>query len=261
MKAVKIAAIVLAVFVALIGGCIALVFGATKGLPIAADAFFSKIAAGNIQEAYESTAQEFKAATSQDEFAAFLSQSALADYQKGHWGERSIENNRGKLKGTARTRAGGEIPITLEFVKENGVWKILTVRKAAAGLQPEESAAPPTAPSEAELTALTRSAIELFAESVYKDDFAIFHRGIGPTWRRQYTAEQLRNAFAVFVENKIDLRPLLGMNPSFSRPAEMDGDGVLTVEGMYASDPVVSFRLKFFKEEGRWQLLGFNLKM
>ncbi|MBP7830513.1 MAG: hypothetical protein KA248_11400 [Kiritimatiellae bacterium] len=247
--------------VVVIGVLIALLLVATSGLPKAADEFFSLIEQGKIGEAYLATAAEFRAATSEGEFAAFLRDSALGGYASASWSTRSIENNRGQLKGTVTTRDGGQIPLEMDLVKEGDAWKILAVRKAAAGLLPG-GASTVEIPPDAELQRLTSEAIAKLADAIQRNDFGDFHGSVSRLWQGQITADELKNIFASFVEQGIDLAPLSGLTPVFSQKPAVDEDGVLLLEGYYPDgENQVFFRLKYIYEHPQWKLLGINVKL
>ncbi|MBU1693228.1 MAG: hypothetical protein KJ726_04220 [Verrucomicrobia bacterium] len=239
---------------------IALAFFATSGLPKAADEFFSLVQQGKIQEAYLATAAEFRAATSEEAFAAFLESTALGGYQSASWSSRKIENNTGKLEGTVTTRDGGQIPVAVDLVKEGETWKILAVRKAEAGIVRESDRAEP--PPDAELQRLTTEAVAWLAEAVHKNDFTGFHGHISRLWQGQITADELKNVFASFVEKKIDLSPLREQTPVFSQKPAVDADGVLALEGYFPAQPnQVFFKLKFIYEHPQWKLMGINVRL
>ena len=69
------------------------------------------------------------------------------------------------------------------------------------------------------------------------------------------SAEQLREAFKVFIEQKEDLTGVGGVEPKLGKAPALGGDGVLTVEGEYPSRPVrVLFLLEYVAEDGEWKL-------
>lgn len=254
---------ILAAVVVVIALIVFVALSATKGLPTAADEFFAHIAAGRLDEAYQATATEFRAATSAEEFGAFLEQSALNRYARAHWTSRSIENRLGRLEGTVQTQDGGEIPVKITLVKEGDVWKILAIDKVAAGIREERktSARSPDIPGEAERSRLVKTAMSNFAEAVIQGDFTAFHGQISRMWQQQITPQELKNVFSVFVERKIDLRPLESFEPQFDADPELDQDGILLLVGHYPSDPPVQFRVKFILEKSAWQLFGINVRL
>ncbi|HOW97575.1 MAG TPA: hypothetical protein P5567_06525 [Kiritimatiellia bacterium] len=240
---------------------IALLFFATSGLPKAADEFFSLVREGKVGEAYLATAAEFRAATGEEEFSAFLRDSALGQYASASWPTRAIENNRGRLEGTVTTRDGGQIPVELDLVKEGGAWKILNLRKAAAGLA-QGGASTVEIPPDAELQRMTSEAIGLLAEAINKNDFSGFRAHISQLWQSQVTEEQLREAFKEFAEKQIDLAPLKSQTPVFSQKPAVDENGALNLRGYYATTPdQVRFELSFIYEHPQWKLSSIGLHL
>lgn len=253
--------IVLLGIVVVIGVLIALLFVATSGLPKAADEFFTLVGQGKIGEAYLATAAEFRAATSEEEFAAFLRDSALGGYASASWSTRSIENNRGQLKGTVTTRDGGQIPLEMDLVKEGDAWKILAVRKAAAGLV-EGGASTVEIPPDAELQRLASESVGLLAEAINRNDFGGFRAHVSRLWQSQVTEEQLREAFKEFMEKRIDLTPLKNETPVFSQKPALDENGALNLQGYYATSPdQVRFELSFIYEHPQWKLSSIGLHL
>ena len=257
MKKAGIGCLVIVVILAVIVG---VALFATSDLPKAADALFSLVAQGRVDEAYQSTAAEFRAATSAEDFASFLESTALAGYQSASWTSRSVKNNTGELEGTITTKDGGQIPVTIDLVKEGGDWKILALRKAGAGLI--TPTAEPDLPPDAEVQRLTAEAMAQLDTALRGNDFTGFHQGISKLWQEQITPAELQTIFATFVERGIDLSPLAAETPVFSQKPFVNEDGVLTLEGYYTVQPgPVYFRLKYIYEHPQWKMLGINVSI
>ncbi len=108
----------------LIGGCVALVFTLTAGLPAAADAFFSTAASGDVETAYEMTASGFQDEVEIEEMIDFLDASGLDGYDSATWSTRSFENEWGYLEGTVTTDEGELVPLFIDLLKEDDTWKV-----------------------------------------------------------------------------------------------------------------------------------------
>jgi hypothetical protein len=240
------------------------IFFFTSGAADAADAFFARIAEGDIEGAYASTAEEFRADTPVEEFGAFLETTALSRFESATWNSRSVENNRATISGTITTTDGGRIPMTVGLVKEQGEWRVLSVKKADAGLVPETAPVDPTAgrtvPDDATCEALARDAMASFAGAVVAGDFTTFHEDISLLWRSQTTPEALEGAFSSFIDQGIDLRFLADEPLAFSEPPSLDEQGVLRLVGYYGTaDGRVSFDYSFVYEHPEWRLIGIQV--
>ena len=115
-------------------------------------------------------------------------------------------------------------------------------------------------PSERELKTLTRESLIAFNIAVQAKDFTAFHKYISALWREQITPAKLKEIFQTFIDQEIDLSPVVDMEPTFDEPAKIDGDGVLVVQGHYPSRPSsVQFRLKYVSEKSQWRLVGIKV--
>ena len=108
----------------LIGGCVALVFTLTAGLPAAADDFFTAVAQGDMQGAYAQTAIGFQEIVTLPEMVEFMDYTGLDQYESASWYTRSFENEWGYLEGTVTTNKGQSIPLFMDLLKEEDTWKV-----------------------------------------------------------------------------------------------------------------------------------------
>ncbi len=253
--------VVLIVIVALV----LLVFQATKGLTGASREFFSLVEKGKVEEAYISTAKEFQAATSLEEFRGFLEYTTLDKFEQATWETRSISGNTGKLIGSIKTRDGGVVPLEIDLVKEEGRWKILSLRKAAAGLaekekKGEEPAGEKQVPSDEVLSEMVNESVLLLGNAINRKDFSDFYNQIAKLWQSQTDEPSLRTAFQDFIEKQIDLTIVASESPVLSEKPFIDGDGVLNMKGYYPTRPyAVHFELRFLYEYPEWKLAGIHI--
>lgn len=248
----------LVIFVALIFG---LVLWLTCGMTKSANQFFSLIEQGEIEKAYQSTAEEFRARVSKEEFESFLSDTALIDFESAFWRSRKRSiGGKGELEGTIKTKTGGIIPIEIELVKEKGEWKISNIPKPKAGLITEE--AKKKIPEEKELITITNNSMLLFAQAIDRDDFSEFYESISKLWQSQTDKNELSEAFKGFVERGIDFTVIKDKTPVFSEEPFIDEDGALTLIGYYPTEPhVIYFTLDYIFEYPDWQLFGIEVNI
>jgi len=240
---------------------VTLAFWATSDLPDAADRFFSRIAAGDYEGALALTTPDFQANTDRAALEQFARSQGIDGYRSASWSSRSIENNVGKLEGTLTVASGGGIPVSVQLVKHDGEWRIQNVRKAEAGVDREPAQPAAAMPAAAEQQALVKATMRVFAMSVNNDDFSHLHGSAAKPFQQQVSVDQLRQAFAAFIEQQIDLSSLDGMQPEIS-DARVDENGVLRLTGEYATQPSkVSFDFQYVAEAGEWRLIELNVKV
>lgn len=130
-KGLKIVIITIAVFIALvILAVIAIFFIGFKALSGPSDAaqdWFTQIRNDEITAAYNATADEFRAATSEDDMTNFLAAyPVVADNTDVNFNQFSIENNIAILSGTIKG-AGESTPITVNLIRRDGTWQVTEI--------------------------------------------------------------------------------------------------------------------------------------
>jgi hypothetical protein len=260
----------LVIVLVVIGAIILFVFTLTGGLPRSADQFFTLIREGKAKDAYLSGSREFQASASEEDFAAFLKSSTIADYESASWSSRSISGKIGELEGSIKTRSGGVVPIKLRLIKEDGKWKIHAIEKAAAGLvkTPTETASKestskePTVPSGDDLKAMTNASMLLLARAINTKNFSELYNASAKVWQSQTTAEALKESFIKYTEQNVDLTFVEGMSPEFKEKPSIDNNGILILKGSYPARPApLNFTVKYIREESEWKLVGIFITM
>ncbi|MCB2089071.1 MAG: hypothetical protein R3E18_09610 [Sphingomonadaceae bacterium] len=153
MKPWKIILVVLAGFLTFVGGLVAIIFYATSGITETSDEFFAAARSGQYQSAYELTTRQLRAETSPEQLQSFLESNGLDKVTETSWRSRSINNDQGRLEGTATTEDGGTIPLAVEMIKESDGWRISLIKPAESGLKGAGAAADDPAATQAEAQA------------------------------------------------------------------------------------------------------------
>jgi len=125
---------VLGVIAIIIAVIIGLAFWATSGIVKVAENQLTFLGAGDVQKAYDLTSKDFQAATSMEQFAAFIEQYPSLSKNKSHtFTTREIENNNGYIAGSLTSEDGAVTPIEYQFIKEDGTWKVLGINLGQTG--------------------------------------------------------------------------------------------------------------------------------
>src|SRR5262245_57548859 len=106
-------------------------FALTGPAVTATDDLLALLRDGKTTEAYRSTAKSLQSQQSEAEFTQAVQRLGVTDYASSSWLSRNIENNEATLEGTVTTRGGRSIPLTVKLVKEDGGWKVLSLKGAA----------------------------------------------------------------------------------------------------------------------------------
>jgi len=119
-------------------------------------------------------------------------------------------------------------------------------------------------PPEKELNALVRTSLKAFDKGIRDKNFTSFYQQqMSDMFRGQMSLEKFTAAFSSFFEKKgYDLAAVADLDPIFDDQPSIDKDGVLSLNGHYASRPnKITFKLKYFSEKSAWKLLGINVQV
>jgi hypothetical protein len=241
------------IFGASLSTLVAFVMMATAALPTTADAFFLALKTGDIAGAKTYLHPDARASTTDAELAAFAKNSALAEYESASWNSRGVENGRGHLEGTLRTRSGKEVPMRVEFRKD-GEWKIQALRTP----RDEGSDDAAVEPGESDRVRLVKATTAMFVDAVMRRDFIDFHRRSSGLWQRQMTVAKLTETFKSFSETGANFNVLLDMQPTLDS-ASTSLTGAYVIEGTYPTKPSqFTYRYSYVYEGLDWKLIGVS---
>ena len=266
-KGCMIAAGVGLVLLLILSAIIYFVFQLTAPITTAGEKFLNTLGTGATEAAYNMASASLRASQTQEDFTRAVKAYGLNDYQSASWANRKITNDRGLLEGTATTKTGGAVPLTIEMINEGGTWKVLTIKGPQAGastgpiINNEPTTTTPTAPPAAEAGRMALVSMLAFNAAIQSQSFDTFYLGIAKLWQEQITAAKLLDIFQSFIDAKIDLAGVKDVSPIFATAPAINDDGVLLLEGYYPTAPKkVYFKLKYVNEDQSWKLIGVNVK-
>ncbi|WP_308366232.1 MULTISPECIES: hypothetical protein [unclassified Microbulbifer] len=200
------------------------VFYLTSGMVKVADELFLAASQGDTEKAYSLLSEDFKNGTSKEDLEKYFIVNSINNFKEASWESRSTSGGRGSLKGSITTHSDGVIPITLNFVKSNGNWKIYSIQKPSSGLQFESEV---QIPSKNEQSILVEDSMQAFAESVNEKSMEKFHSTFSSMFKMQFTPEKLDEAYGSFYQAGVDLTVLKDIEPVISTSPEIDDNGIL----------------------------------
>jgi hypothetical protein len=251
--------------VVLIVAGVAAIFWGSSGMVDVSDAFFKATAAGNMEQARTYLAEDFRKSTSEDELHAFLQHSALLDYAEAHWSSRAMNlGGTGHLEGTVNTKSGGNVPLTIQFVKENDVWKIYSIKKSQAGLVTSSDDEGPTIPSITDAGKLALATSLEFGRAIKSVDFKGLYQTTSSEVQKKYTVAEFAASFAEIVDKKLDVAVAADAKPEFTTYPEMLENGVLHMAGVFVCGEQhdhLNFDYKYVYRHTAWKLLGIHVRI
>lgn len=260
MKKGCLAAVAVAVVLAVL--IVAVVFWLTGDAVAAADQFLAMLSEGKSQEAYEAAAESLRAQQSLDDFSRAVESMGLQGCGTASWSSREIQNDQASLEGSVTLADGGTLPLSMKLVKESGGWKVMSLTTPRAGAALASPSGEPSIPADDQVRALIHGTITEFAQAVAAGDFGPFHQKISARWQTQITAEQLRQVFGQFVDQRLDLSGVHNLEPVLGAPPSTSSEGLLVVSGFYPLRPQpLEFELKYIYEHPQWKLFGIHVNL
>ena len=164
-----------------------------------------------------------------------------------------------KLDGVTYRRVGGSTETTANTDSDKTTKKNATpepvIRKA--------NASKGEIPEDEELQQMAKRDLLAFNDAVQDGDFTEFHSKISKLWQKQTTPERFNQAFAQFIEKKIDISEISSETATFSPEPSIETEASikkLIVEGRYPTyAPPVKFVLKYIPEGKEWKLFGIEV--
>ena len=124
-------------------------------------------------------------------------------------------------------------------------------------------------PSKSETERVVKATFSDFTDAVNSGDFSDFYSRASGDFRNQYTEDQVKSTFQVFVDKKSQALPSLkdvqSSSASFSNGPTVEtekGIKTMVADGEFGSKPnSVKFETKYEMEKGEWKMLKFKVKM
>lgn len=238
--------------------------------------FFALIEAGRMEEAYRDTALGLKAQQSLKFFEQTAKELGLGEYAAMTAGPPTFQRNTAKLNIEITNTTGAKRTLIVTLVDERGAWRVFSIRTprstetgvsgnlfGAVGKGPAfTDALSRPMPTEAEARALIEDSLLLFNAGIQESSFDNFYELIARGWQDQLTKGQLTRTFQPFIDQRVNLAGIHGVQPVFDEAPAISTEGLLTVRGYYPTQPLrVLFALKFMYELPKWKLFGLDVSL
>ena len=252
----------------------------------AANAFFASVANGDTRSAYDSSAFGFQAAQSYEAFNSNAVALGLIHAQPPVWTRKEIGPDEAKFHATVVNKSGAQVGLSIVLTPDAGAWKLFSLN-TDFGIYNTASDNPFTLvgkgtgfndvyhqpiPTNPEIIDLIHQTMTQFNSAVQKGDFHDFYNSVSQQWKdgardtgqpaAGVTATMLKDHFQAFIDNKVDISPVLASTPVFDNPPIINPDGLLRMDGHFDGPAFrVNFSLEYAYELPKWKLFGINVNV
>lgn len=201
----------------------------------------------NIEKSYSSyTSKDFQATTTLDQFRNFIdAYPVFLNNQSAHFSQRSIEHNIGTLKGNLTSNEHVNTPIEYKLIKEDGKWKILSIRL----LKPGKIQNTKEANHAEDLIEVAKLQLKNIQDHKLSDAYQNFSS-------QEFKEATSKEAFYTFIKRY----PILNHHHivSFHKPTIRNGVGTLSV--ILQSEQIAAYvKYYFIYEDQKWKIWSMRI--
>ena len=119
-----------------------------------------------------------------------------------------------------------------------------------------------TLPSAQRQEILIKTTLLTFNDANLTGNYEVLHAKLAKQFRDKFSPEKLKQAFKAFVDQKIDLGPVVLKPPVATTELKIDGRGMLQLRGYFDTAPSrVLYEIDYAPSEGEWKPLGLDVKV
>lgn len=124
------------------------------------------------------------------------------------------------------------------------------VRRKAAATETQPTI---SMPAPGGMVMLLRSTLAALNHANQTENYSVLYAMAGPQLQKNTTPEKMKQAFAPFREQNLDLSSTALLAPEFSQMPQIDGQGILRMVGFFPTKPLqVNFNMAYRLIDGKW---------
>jgi hypothetical protein len=119
-----------------------------------------------------------------------------------------------------------------------------------------------TLPSAQRQEILIKTTLLTFNDANLTGNYEVMHAKLAKAFRDKFSPDKLKQAFKSFIEQKVDLAPIVLKPPVATTESKIDGGGTLQLRGYFETAPSrVHYELDYVPSEGEWKPIGLNVRV
>jgi hypothetical protein len=119
-----------------------------------------------------------------------------------------------------------------------------------------------TVPSPTMQEILIKTSILTLNDAIVTGNFTVLHAKAAKVLREEFGPERIKQAFASFAEQKIDMSAISTATPVATEPAQIDDRGALLLRGRFdVGSSRLAYELHFLPSEGEWKAIKLHVNL
>jgi len=107
---------------------------------------------------------------------------------------------------------------------------------------------------------LIKTSLLTLNDAIVSGNFTVLHAKLAKPLREKFGPDRLKEAFATFADQNIDMAAISAAPPVATDDAQIDDRGVLLLRGHFDVDRLrVTYALDFLPSEGEWRPLSLTV--
>jgi hypothetical protein len=117
-------------------------------------------------------------------------------------------------------------------------------------------------PSQDQMRRLAKDTLLKFSSAVQKNDFSAFHSTVATQFAREFSPEQMRQAFTSFTNQKTNLAAIENASAVLQPGPSINERGVLNLAGYFPVQPQpVYFKNRYVWQDSQWKLTAIDVQL
>jgi hypothetical protein len=109
---------------------------------------------------------------------------------------------------------------------------------------------------------LIKTSILTLNDAIVTGNFTVLHTKVAKPFREEFRPDQMKQAFASFAEQNLDLSAISAATPVATAPAQIDDRGALLLRGRFdVGRSRLAYELHFLPSEGEWKAIKLHVNV
>jgi len=222
--------------------------------------FFGSLKEKVIHDTYLSTHPQFREKTSLRDFSWLNKVYGLNQHQGFTTESIRYQKKLAEVSGILDLSDGSPLPVSLRLIpiKAPAEWKIIHL---SFDLRKYVESQGMVEPGLTEMNSIARRSLTLFQDSIRRYQMDSFYQPISRIWKASITLQEMNDHYARYMRDPFLSEDFSDGNLVLQASSGVREDGILNLKGRVVSNLNLIFDSDYFFENGRWNLIRFEIEL